>query len=716
MAVVSPEELLALDIGTRTIVGLILARTERGYHIRAAEVYEHRSRAMYDGQVHDVAAVAAGVLKVKEALERRTGKKLSHAAVAAAGRALKTVRGEARRAKPATQEVAPADVRSLELEALRAAQESLAREQGETAAAGYFCVGYSVSQYILEGTPISDLVGQFGQEIGVNLIATFLPRVVIDGLFAVLHRAGLEASSLTLEPIAALEVSIPPGMRQLNLALVDVGAGTSDIALVRRGNIFAYAMVPVAGDEITEALCQRYLLDFAAGEALKRQLGGREKVTFTNILGDTQELPSQTVLADLLPAIESLAGQIAAEILALNGRPPDAVLLVGGGSLTPTLPQALARALGLPENRVGLRGRESIAQVTGQAKKLSGPQAVTPIGIAVTAFSERPLHFLRVTVNNQPVYLWHLAGQTVAAALLAAGATWNRLYGRPGLALTLEVNGEPVVIPGERGQAATIRVDGCPADLDTPLSEGARVEFVPGADGRDAHVTAGELAGPPRYYTLNGARTLFPPHLIVNGRPVALETPVPDRAKVNIIWERPARELLIAAGVPAAQLAQEEFPYFLGSERLSLLFSPCSLSLNGMPAGPDDRVRPGDSLEYELNRSGPSVGAALSGRVELESTLNVTVNGQRLSLPGSGTTVLVNGRPARPDDPLPRGATITLVPGRTSAILSDLFTLVDIKKSARPGARLTMTVNGQPADFTTPLKDGDQVSLTWDEN
>ena len=81
-----------------------------------------------------------------------------------------------------------------------------------------------------------------------------------------LRMAGLEAGSLTLEPIAALTVAIPPQMRLLNLALVDIGAGTSDIAVVQRETIVAYAMVPVGGDEITERLAAEYLLDFNTAE------------------------------------------------------------------------------------------------------------------------------------------------------------------------------------------------------------------------------------------------------------------------------------------------------------------------------------------------------------------------------------------------------------------------------------------------------------------
>ena len=55
-------------------------------------------------------------------------------------------------------------------------------------------------------------------------------------------------------------------MRRLNVALVDIGAGTSDIAITDKSTVVAYGMVPTAGDEITEALSDHYLLDFPVAE------------------------------------------------------------------------------------------------------------------------------------------------------------------------------------------------------------------------------------------------------------------------------------------------------------------------------------------------------------------------------------------------------------------------------------------------------------------
>ena len=73
------------------------------------------------------------------------------------------------------------------------------------------------------------------------MLATFLPQMVIEGLYSVISKAGLEAN-ITLEPIAAINVAIKEELRLLNLVLVDIGAGTSDIAITRDGKIMAYAM------------------------------------------------------------------------------------------------------------------------------------------------------------------------------------------------------------------------------------------------------------------------------------------------------------------------------------------------------------------------------------------------------------------------------------------------------------------------------------------
>ena len=68
----------------------------------------------------------------------------------------------------------------------------------------------------------------------------------MDGLYSACNLGGLEVANMTLEPIAAINVAIPEAFRMLNIALVDVGAGTSDISITRDGSIIAYGMIPFA--------------------------------------------------------------------------------------------------------------------------------------------------------------------------------------------------------------------------------------------------------------------------------------------------------------------------------------------------------------------------------------------------------------------------------------------------------------------------------------
>lgn len=82
--------------------------------------------------------------------------------------------------------------------------------------------------------------------------------------------AGLNVANMTLEPIAAIQVAIPEMYRMLNIALVDVGAGTSDISITKDGSIIAFGMIPMAGDALTETIARHCLVDFGTAEQIKK--------------------------------------------------------------------------------------------------------------------------------------------------------------------------------------------------------------------------------------------------------------------------------------------------------------------------------------------------------------------------------------------------------------------------------------------------------------
>ena len=245
MAAVEGRELVfGLDIGTRSIVGTVGYRDGARFHIVAQREKEHETRAMLDGQIHDIGKVGATINEVKNLLEQDLGRKLTQVCIAAAGRVLRTVTTSVEYTYGMEKEITSEDIYALETMGVEQAYEEFTRDNDTDMQ--FYCVGYSAMRYYLNGYPMGNLEGHKARTAGVDLIATFLPDDVVDGLYKAVGAAGLQVANLTLEPIAAIQVAIPEKFRMLNLALVDVGAGTSDISITREGAITAYGMIPLS--------------------------------------------------------------------------------------------------------------------------------------------------------------------------------------------------------------------------------------------------------------------------------------------------------------------------------------------------------------------------------------------------------------------------------------------------------------------------------------
>lgn len=322
-----PDEIIfSLDIGTRNVVGTLAKKIDDKYIVIDFEELEHPDRAMFDGQIHDIDKVANVVEKVKIALETRNSYKLKKVAIAAAGRALKTARVKTLRQIDYTKIIEKDLIDNIEMEAIQKAQSEVVNRENANSTK-YYCVGYSVTRYYLDGSMIINPKDHKGRELEVDLIATFLPHMVVDSLYTVVDKNDLEVVNLTLEPIAAINVAIPENIRLLNLALVDVGAGTSDIAITKDGTISSYGMVSMAGDLLTEAIAKEYLLDFNTAEEVKRKLSINEKITFANIVGMDYTIISSEITEKIMPVIDNITENISNQIKEFNGKAPSAVFL-----------------------------------------------------------------------------------------------------------------------------------------------------------------------------------------------------------------------------------------------------------------------------------------------------------------------------------------------------------------------------------------------------
>ncbi|HBV95472.1 MAG: hypothetical protein JL50_09280 [Peptococcaceae bacterium BICA1-7] len=658
--------IFALDIGTRTVIGNVVAVSGESLRIVAQSITEHESRAVFDGQIHDIFKVAQAVRRVREDLEAKLGFKLKKVAIAAAGRSLKTRFAQIEQEIGDDIEIDPMICRGLEMDAVKEAHGQLREEAGDIREEEFYCVGYTVVNYYLNGYSITSLMGHSGRKIGVDVVATFLPNSVVNSLYSVLSRLNLEPISLTLEPIAAASAIIPDNYRLLNLALVDIGAGTSDIAITRDGSIVAYGMVPVAGDEITEALSQGFLADFNTAEHIKRQMAGGEDITFQDVMGIERKISCQEALEVLAPSLDNLADRITEEILKLNGnKSPKSIFCVGGGGQVPTFTGRVAERLGLSPDRVVLKGRKSIPGLLVDEEAISGPEGVTVVGIARVALDNVGHNFITININDKDYRLFHSRELTVFDALGLADYNLGDLMGKNGKDLRFVLNGERKVIYGELCKPAEVYINGETATLKSGLKEDDRITIAKAERGEDAAASPADFIG--HYKSLlvqvNGSDEEALPQCFINGKKASPEAVIADGDRVEI------REVKDAAGL---------------AECMGYSLEHYGVFMDGREVSADKELSCGEKVEFRLKEQTASgSGDPVSPEVK---SIEVTVNNNK-----------------------------TVLSGKNSYIFVDIFAVVNLDLSQiSSGSKIKLIHNGQGAKYTDPVKEGDVIEVGWE--
>ena len=669
---------------------------------------------MIDGQIHNILSVASVITEIKERLEEKHGP-LKRVSVAAAGRALKTIVGSMSVDISAESLISNEDVNRLELAAVQQAQQELLSAGFSSKNDHYYCVGYSVLHYKLENEIIGNLIEQTGHSASVEVIATFLPQVVVESLLSALTRAGLEMEALTLEPIAAIQVLIPPSMRRLNVALVDIGAGTSDIAITDNSTVIAYGMVPLAGDEITEALSNEYLLDFPLAESVKRILSSKEEVDIEDILGFERTIPTDEVKDIINPTVQRLAKSISDEILRLNnGKSPKAVILVGGGSMTPNLPRELSKQLELPETRVAIRGLEALSDVTIETNIGTSPDLVTPIGIAIAA-RRAPIHYMSVTVNGNSIRLFELKEMTVADALLASNIPARKLYGRPGHGILVSVNGKDIIIPGEHGTPSTIILNGKTASSKDAIANGDSIELVLGKDGRDASITGHDLFEDiaPIRVMIDNKSILLEPDLFINGLKHQLDSAIQDRDKVIVSHEKTlAAALAKISGTDLLKI--NSFTVHIDRNIMQVQEDAVIFRIGKIAIKPSHILHDGDIVTVQKPQP-PTVAdvAQKAGKTVVDKII-VTFNGEETIIRKARYVIMLNGEPVdesffvQPNDRIDFTST-----NKDPILFSDIFAFSDYSLPKHTTGTYKLLRNGASIGFTDPIFGGDNLEIVF---
>ncbi len=557
-----PDDMVfALDIGTRSIIGIVGIVEENKVKIVAIDQEEHSERAMIDGQIENIEKVSTLAEKMKKRIEAKLRIKLQKVCVAAAGRALRTRRADFELELPGTQLIDDEIISRLEAGAISKAEEAFEQDNhAEGDARRFYLVGYTVCQYFLDQYPISNLKDHRGQHVKADLIATFLPSEVVESLYTTMHKIGLEVASITLEPIAAINAAIPENLRLLNLALVDIGAGTSDIAACTSGSVTGYTMATVAGDEITETIMKEYLVDFDTAEKIKAQIDTEEVLTFNNILGIEQKLSKETIFESIQHTSDQLCKEIAEKIIEINGTAPSALFLAGGGSKLAGLKEGLTAALEMDANRVAVAGNYFQASAYSEEYDLNNPVYTTPLGIVISSGLNLINDSFRVVLNNKPAKLFRSGSFTALNLLMMNGYQFRDILGRSGANLSVTVNGERKIFYGTAAQPASLLINKKEGKLSDVIHAGDVIDFLPAIHGMPAKAFLEDIEGASSALelTLNGKRASLKT-LLKNGDAILIHRD-PAKSKESQVTEAMPSEETFEASEPEPASESEFIP------------------------------------------------------------------------------------------------------------------------------------------------------------
>ena len=741
------NNVFGLDIGTRNVVGTVGYQTDdKEFVVTAQYVREHETRAMLDGQIHDIGRVAKTIKEVKDELEKQTGQPLEEVCIAAAGRVLKTVTTHVEYEYAQESVVTGEDVHTLNLLGIEKAQEAL-KEVNDTSYK-FYCVGYSTVKFFLNDEVFISLEGHKANKIGEDIIVTFLPEDVVDGLYAAVGQAGLSVANMTLEPIAAINVAIPENYRMLNIALVDVGAGTSDISITRDGSIIAYGMIPHAGDEMTEVIVQHFLVDFNMAESIKLQSTTSDTVTYKDIMSIEHTIPAQDVWDVAAPVVDNIAQEVSTKIRELNGdKTVSACFVVGGGGKIHGFTEKLAEDLDLPEERVALRGEEVLGDVTFEQEDIKkDPLLVTPIGICLNYYDQRN-NFIMVRFNGERIKLYDNNRLTIVDAALQAGFPNDELFPKRGTPINFTVNGVARLVRGEAGEGAVVTMNGKPASINTPLEPNSEIIIEPSTAGEAAEYKISQLD---EYnhsvitFIINGRKVSCPRFVQVNGR---LEPEDYSIRENDVIETRNYYTVRQIAQFMDLVIDTDQM-IFVNNEEAdldTLVYENFSVEWKTDEYG----VARIDNNNYNDTQESDSDDASVlaeQGANSTESDNTATRTSEQMmnqvldelhdefAKEAEASAVPEN---ELPENELPKNDiqeeiheedssenTVTVIvngepvelSGKDTYIFVDIFTHISFDLQAGKGRAIATVINGRDAQFSEELHEGDKIELYWKEN
>ncbi|WP_320815322.1 cell division protein FtsA [Flavobacterium sp.] len=376
---------VGLDIGTTKIVAMIGKKNEYG-KLEILGVGKSKSLGVHRGVVNNITQTIQSIQQAIMEAENDSDYKINDVVVGIAGQHIRSIQHSDYVSRPNAEEV----ISELDIDTLINQVHKLAMLPGEE------IIHVLPQEFKIDGqAEIKEPIGMYGGRLEASFHVVVGQAASIRNLGRCVKSAGLELSGLTLEPLASADAVLSQEEKEAGVALIDIGGGTTDLAIFKDGIIRHTAVIPFGGNVITEDIKEGCSIIEKQAELLKMRFGSawpgenkdNEIVSIPGLRGREPKEISLKNLSKIIHArVVEIIEQVYAEIKIYGHEDPKrkliaGIVLTGGGSQLKHIKQLVEYITGM-DTRIGFPN-EHLAGDSNE--ELSSPMYATAVGLVMNS-------------------------------------------------------------------------------------------------------------------------------------------------------------------------------------------------------------------------------------------------------------------------------------------------------------------------------------------
>ncbi len=379
-----PEYITAIDIGTTKIVAIAGRKNKKG-RLEIIGIGQAESKGVKRGIVLNIEETAGAIQQAVAQAEDKSGIKFQNVFVGIAGQHVKSIRNRGYRYIDNPY----SEIRQEDLDELTRDMYKVPVEAGEE------IIHVIPQNYIVDNEAgVKNPVGMAGKRLEANFHIVIGQIASARNINTCINRTGLKVVKLILEPLASSEAVLTDDEKEAGVALIDIGGGTTDLALYYDNIIRHTAVIPFGGNVVTSdikegcSILNRYAeqLKVQYGSALSELAPEDKVVTIPGIAGrDPKEISFKTLSHIIQARMEEIIDAFAYEIemTGFHDKIGAGICLTGGGALMKHLPQLVKFKTGY-DVRIGFPAKHSSSQEIN--KNINLPMYSTSVGLLLKGF------------------------------------------------------------------------------------------------------------------------------------------------------------------------------------------------------------------------------------------------------------------------------------------------------------------------------------------